>query len=54
LVDLALAAGGRDNVTCLVSDLVDGPQVRPDGRVLGAMMDARLVVAPAAIRAAGP
>lgn len=54
LVDLALAAGGRDNVTCLVSDLVDGPQVSPDGRVLGAMMDPRLVVDPAAIRAAGP
>lgn len=54
LVELALAAGGRDNVTCLVADLVDGPEVRTDGRVLGAMMDPGLVVDPAAIRAAGP
>jgi protein phosphatase len=54
LVELALAAGGRDNVTCLVADLVDGPEVRADGRVLGAMMDPGLVVDPAAIRAAGP
>lgn len=50
LVELALAAGGRDNVTCLVADLVDGPEVRTDGRLLGAMADPRLVVDPAAIR----
>lgn len=54
LVGLALAAGGRDNVTCLVSDLRDGPQMKSDGRLLGAMMDPRLVVDPAAIRAVGP
>jgi serine/threonine protein phosphatase PrpC len=54
LVELALAAGGRDNVTCLVADLRDGPQVKTDGRLLGAMMDPRLVVDPAAIRAATP
>ncbi|MGC4109194.1 MAG: protein phosphatase 2C domain-containing protein [Nocardioides sp.] len=53
LVELALEAGGRDNVTCLVADLRDGPQVRPDGRLLGAMSDPHLVVDPAAIRAAG-
>jgi len=50
LVDAALAAGGRDNVTCLVADLAEGPQVRGDGRLLGAMADPALVVDPAAIR----
>jgi protein phosphatase len=50
LVELALAAGGRDNVTCLVADLVDGPEVRSDGRLLGAMADPRLIVDPTAIR----
>jgi protein phosphatase len=54
LVELALATGGRDNVTCLVSDVVDGPEVRTDGRLLGAMMNPRLVVDPAAVRAARP
>jgi len=54
LVDLALAAGGRDNVTCLVADLRDGPGMKTDGRLLGAMQDPRLVVDPAAIRATGP
>jgi protein phosphatase len=49
-VDLALATGGRDNVTCLVADLRDGPEVKTDGRLLGAMQDPRLVVDPAAVR----
>jgi serine/threonine protein phosphatase PrpC len=54
LVELALAAGGRDNVTCLVADLVDGPEVKDDGRLLGAMADPRLIVDPTAIRLGGP
>ncbi len=54
LVELALTAGGRDNVTCLVADLQDGPLVKTDGRLLGAMHDPRLVVDPAAIRVVGP
>jgi protein phosphatase len=54
LVELALAAGGRDNVTCLVADLHDGPEKRSDGRLLGAMMDPRLVVDPTAIRVVTP
>jgi protein phosphatase len=54
LVELALAAGGRDNVTCLVADLRDGPEIRTDGRLLGAMSDPRLVVDPAAIRTSTP
>jgi PPM family protein phosphatase len=51
LVDAALAAGGRDNVTVLVSDITEGPQVSGDGRLLGAMFDPRLVVDPTAVRA---
>jgi serine/threonine protein phosphatase PrpC len=54
LVALALAAGGRDNITCLVSDLRDGPQRKTDGRLLGAMLDPGLVVDPTAIRVVGP
>ena len=49
LVDAALAAGGRDNVTCVVSDIDDGPRMSCDGRLLGAMSDPYLVVDAAAI-----
>lgn len=49
LVEAALAAGGRDNVTCLVSDVVDGPALQPVGAVLGALGDPWLVVDPAAV-----
>jgi PPM family protein phosphatase len=52
LVNAAVAAGGRDNVTCLVSDVVDGPRVQPDGVQLGAFRDPYLVVDPAAVHAA--
>ena len=51
LVAAALAAGGRDNVTCLVSDVEDGPRVVPDGRHFGAFCDPYLVVDPAAVHA---
>lgn len=53
LVHLALEAGGHDNVTCLVADLRDGPEINTIGRHLGAMADPRLVVDPAAIRTVG-
>ena len=39
LTQSALAAGGRDNITCIVVDLVDGPPVVGDGRLLGAVAD---------------
>jgi len=51
LVDAALRAGGSDNVTCLVADVVDAPRVVPDGRHLGAFADPFLVVDPAAVHA---
>ena len=51
LVDAALAAGGVDNVTCLVADVVDGPWLVPDGRRLGAAGDPWLVVDPASVHA---
>jgi len=51
LVDAALAAGGRDNVTCLVADVVDGPRISRDGLVVGALADPRLIVDPAAVTA---
>jgi PPM family protein phosphatase len=39
LVARALEAGGIDNVTCVVLDVIDGPLVVGDGRVLGALAD---------------
>lgn len=49
LVQAALIAGGTDNVTCLVLDVVDGPMVVGDGRLLGAVADPANVVDPAAV-----
>ncbi|GAA1973735.1 hypothetical protein GCM10009798_38680 [Nocardioides panacihumi] len=54
LVDAALAAGGRDNVTCLVADVIDGPPISRDGRVVGALADPRLIVDPGAVKVAHP
>lgn len=51
LSQAAHAAGGKDNVTVLVLDVVDSPAVVGDGRVLGAVMDLRNVVDPTAVRA---
>jgi len=50
LVDAALAAGGRDNVTCLLATVIDGPAVTPDGALVGAVLDPRNVVDAAAVR----
>ena len=50
LTQLALEAGGRDNITVLVLDLVDGPQVVGDGTVLGALCDPWNVVDAAQVR----
>jgi protein phosphatase len=49
LTQLALDAGGRDNITVVIADLVEGPQVVGDGRVLGAVANPWNVVDPAAV-----
>jgi serine/threonine protein phosphatase PrpC len=51
LIAGALARGGRDNVTCLVATVIDGPPVSTDGLVLGAMRVPENIVDPAAARA---
>jgi PPM family protein phosphatase len=50
LVDAALVAGGRDNVTCLLATVIEGPDVAADGVLLGALRDPRNVVDAAAVR----
>lgn len=50
LVDAALAAGGLDNVTCLLATVVDRPAVVADALLVGAVRDPRNVVDPAAVR----
>jgi serine/threonine protein phosphatase PrpC len=50
LVDAALAGGGRDNVTCLLATVVDGPAVSTDGVLLGALRDPFNIVDAAAVR----
>jgi protein phosphatase len=50
LVDAALAAGGRDNVTCLLATVIDGAPVSTDGALLGAVRDPWNIVDAAAVR----
>jgi protein phosphatase len=50
LTQLALDAGGRDNITCVVLELIDGPRVVGDGKVLGALADPWNVVDAALVR----
>jgi protein phosphatase len=50
LVAAALGRGGRDNVTCVVGTVVDGPPVSADGVLLGAVRDPANVVDIAAVR----
>lgn len=52
LRDLALARGGRDNVTVVMGTVRDGPQVDSVGRLLGAVVDPRNIVDPTAVRIA--
>lgn len=44
LIAAALARGGRDNVTCVIGTVVDGPEVSADGQILGALRDPANVV----------
>lgn len=50
LVAAALGRGGRDNITCLLATVVDGPPVSGDGRLFGALLDPHNVVDVAAVR----
>ncbi len=50
LIGAALGAGGKDNVTCIVADVVDGPAVDNRGELLGAVRDFEQVLDPAAVR----
>lgn len=50
LVDLALAAGGRDNITCILGEVVEGERIHPRGTLIGAAADPRNLIDGAAIR----
>lgn len=50
LTQSALVAGGKDNITCVVLDVVEGPLVVGDGQLLGALRDVANIVDPAAVR----
>ena len=52
LVAGALGRGGRDNVTCVLGTVVDGPPIIPDGMLLGAVRDPANVIDLAAVRSA--
>lgn len=50
LVEAALDAGGRDNITCLLATVVEGPRAVDDGAPVGALTDPQNVVDVAATR----
>lgn len=50
LVAAALREGGKDNVTCVVADVVDGPPIDSRGILVGAVVDVAHVVDPVAVR----
>lgn len=52
LVAGALGRGGRDNVTCVLATIVDGPPISADGILLGAVRDPSNVIDLAAVRSA--
>lgn len=52
LVAGALGRGGRDNVTCLLATVVEGPEIVADGLLLGAVRDPANVIDVAAVRSA--
>lgn len=54
LVGAALGAGGRDNVTCAVATVVEGPRLAGDGLRLGALAELDNIVDPAAVHRPGP
>src|SRR4051794_15328514 len=52
LVAAALGRGGRDNITCVLATVVDGPSISADGMLLGSVRDPANVLDIAAVRAA--
>lgn len=52
LLGLALARGGHDNITGVLATIVEGPRVRADGELLGAVGDPANVVDLAALGSA--
>lgn len=50
LTQSALVAGGKDNITCIVLDVVESPLVVGDGHLLGALADVANIVDAAAVR----
>jgi PPM family protein phosphatase len=51
LIASALSRGGRDNVTCALATVIDGPPVSADGMLFGAVRDPENIVDVAAARA---
>jgi len=51
LLDAALSAGGRDNITCVLATVIDGPAVSADGQLLGAVRNPANIIDAAAVRA---
>ena len=43
LIEAALRAGGRDNVTCVLAEVINGRRIRPFGRTLGAFSPTNLI-----------
>ena len=50
LVAAALREGGKDNVTCVVADVVDAPPIDSRGQLVGAVFDLANIVDPVAVR----
>jgi protein phosphatase len=50
LIAAALGRGGRDNVTCLVATVVDGPAISADGMLHGAVRNPENIIDLAAVR----
>ncbi|MEP6814966.1 MAG: protein phosphatase 2C domain-containing protein [Marmoricola sp.] len=51
LVDAALSAGGRDNITCVLATVIEGPAISADGLLLGAVCNPSNIIDAAAVRA---
>lgn len=50
LVQSALQAGGRDNITCVLGELVEGDLIHPRGQMVGAAANPRNLIDGAAVR----